>query len=467
ASWLARPLAATTAATIGGCADTVPSRVLTADPTNYLGVVSGLVAGDQLQHAGGTYTSGLPIDGLTGAEEDCIVIEGPTSGTPAVFTGRNCCNTVSIRNAAYVVIRRLELDGLGRLGDGVKAESDSTSAHHITLEDLVIRGHGGDQQIVGINTKSPAWNWVVRRNRIEGAGTGMYFGDSDGEDEFVNSLIEHNLIVDTVGYNLQIKHQNGRATGLGMPATGTTILRHNVFSKAQNAATGGNARPNVLFGHWPLTGAGSDDDYLVYGNVFHQNPTGEALLQAEGNVIVYGNLFVNTVGSAVFVQPHNDVPKRIRLAQNTVLASATGLRVSGGDAGFEQRMVGNAVFAATPLVGGTQLDNVTDTLANADNYLVHPDGGLTGTVDRLDLYPLAMALDGTTVALGDLSDHVDWNRDFNGIPRPGSFRGAYAGAGTNAGWLPGLEIKPESPSVVFFDGFEDGTTTSWDQTVPP
>jgi len=35
-----------------------------------------------------------------------------------------------------------------------------------------IHGHGANQQIVGINTKCPAWNWVVRRNVIADAGTG-------------------------------------------------------------------------------------------------------------------------------------------------------------------------------------------------------------------------------------------------------------------------------------------------------
>jgi hypothetical protein len=458
---LAGGAGATTVAEIGGCAGTVPERTLTATPSDYLSVVAGLGPGDLLQLAAGTYASGLPIVDLHGEPDRCIVIEGPAAGA-AVFTGRDCCNTVSIRDSSYVVVRRLELDGQDRQGDGVKAEAESAAAHHLTLEDLYIHGHGAGQQIVGINTKSPAWNWVVRENVIDAAGTGLYFGDSDGEQEFVNGLIEHNLIVDTLGYNLQIKHQNGRAVGLGMPADAVTVIRHNVFSKAENAAGGGDARPNLLLGHWPLSGAGSDDDYLVYGNFFHQNPTGEALLQAEGNVIVYANLFLNDAGSAVFIQPHNDVPRRIRIFQNTVVASATGLSVVGGDGGFEQRLIGNASFAATPLAGGTQLDNVTDGYAAASAYLVNPDGVLTGDVDRLDLYPLPGTLDGPAIDLSGLAAYADWDRDFNGVPRPGVFRGAYAGEGVNPGWRPALERKPENAVAIFFDGFESGDTGAWD-----
>ena len=70
------------------------------------------------------------------------------------------------------------VDGLGLLGDGVKAEGNASWAHHITIEGLHIVNHGNNQQIVGISTKCPSWNWVIRHNIIEGAGTGMYLGNS-------------------------------------------------------------------------------------------------------------------------------------------------------------------------------------------------------------------------------------------------------------------------------------------------
>ncbi len=455
-----------TAAGYSGCANTVPEQVVAADPGSYLSLLDTLGPGDLLQLAAGTYSDGLPLQDLEGEEDRCIVIEGPASGPPALFTGRNCCNTVSLRDVSYLVIRHLELDGLGRLGDGVKAEGDAQFVHHLTLEDLTIRGHGADQQIVGINSKCPAWNWLVRRNVIEAAGTGMYFGDSDGEAAFVHSLVEHNLVLDTLGYNLQVKHQNSREVGLGAPAAGVTVLRHNVFSKAQGAAGGGNARPNLLVGHWPLSGPGSDDDYLIYGNFFYQNPT-EALFQGEGNVVFYDNLLVNDAGPAVHIQPHNDVPKRIRLVQNTVVAGTTGLAVTGGDPGFAQLVAGNAVFAATPLSGGEQLDNVADSHAAAGSYLTNPDGQLTGPTDRLDLFPLPGQLAGAAIDLSGLTGYAAWNEDFNATPRPGTFRGAYAGEGVNPGWTLALERKPEpAATAIFSDGFESGDLTAWSSAQP-
>lgn len=464
-AFTARPARPQTVAEYGGCAGTVPERVVAGGPATYLALLPTLGPGDLLQLAAGTYEDGLPLTGVSGEPDRCVVIEGPASGPPAVFTGRNCCNTISLSNVSYLVIRQLELDGLDRLGDAVKAESTADWVHHLTLEDLYVHGHGADQQIVGINSKCPAWNWVVRRNVVEGSGTGLYLGDSDGEQPFVHGLIEHNLVVDTVGYNLQIKHQNSRLTGLGQPAAGITVIRHNVFSKAAGGATGGSARPNLLVGHWPLTGPGADDDYLIYGNFFYQNPT-EALFQGEGNVIFYDNLLVNDFGTAVNVQPHNDVPRRIRLFQNTVVASDTGLRVSGGAGGFTQEVTGNAVFAALPLTGGTQSDNVTDSHASASAYLANPDGVIAGASDRLDLYPLPGTLTGPPIDLSGLATYADWDRDFNSAPRPGTFRGAYAGDGANPGWLPALERKPELEADIFADGFETGDSTAWSSTAP-
>ena len=82
--------------------------------------------------------------------------------------------------------------------------------------------------------------------------------------------------MDTIGYNMQIKHQNPRPTNIGMPTgPSKTIIRHNVFSKADNSI-GSSPRPNLLVGHFPLSGPGVDDVYEIYGNFFYQNPT-EAL----------------------------------------------------------------------------------------------------------------------------------------------------------------------------------------------
>jgi Calx-beta domain/Right handed beta helix region len=416
-------------------------------PFNYLSLLAVLQPGDTLQLSSGIYTGGLTFNGRHGQPGLPIAVSGPTSGPAAVFEGRSCCNTVSITDSSYLEIRNLELDGLGKDGvDAVKAEgpngNDSNFAHHITVENLYIHGHDATQQTVGISTKCPAWDWVIRRNVIASAGTGMYLGNSDGSAPFVNGLIEGNLVVDTIGYSVQIKHQNDRPALPGMPASGTTIVRHNVFSKANNASTGVDARPNLLVGHWPLTGPGQDDVYLVYGNFFWANPTGEALFQGEGNLALYDNLFVNNTGPAVWIQPQNDVPREVRVFNNTVVASTAGIRVSGGAAGHQQKVIGNAVFAATPISAADQAGNVVDSQANASAFLAAPGGNPAVTPSTLDLYPKPATLTGAALDVSSFDTLLDWNRDFNALPQNGLFRGAYGGEGTNPGWRPKLERKP-------------------------
>jgi hypothetical protein len=459
---------ATTAAEVGGCEGTIPSTIIDANPGNYRSLLDpGLAPGTLLRLAAGIYPDGLPFNGHHGAENDCIIVEGPDVWPPtARFTVRTCCNTVSIQDSSYLVIRNLEIDGTGDTvsADGVKAETGGNLAHHITLENLFIHHHDLSQQTVCISTKIPAWNWVIRNNVLDTCGTGAYLGNSDGEQELVNSLIEHNLFVNSVGYNMQVKHQNGRNTGIGMPASGRTIIRHNVFSKGTNSSGGADARPNLLLGHWPLTGAGSDDDYLVYGNLFYGNPTGnEPLFQGEGNVIFYDNLLVNTAGAAVRLQAHEDQPRRVRVFQNTVVADDVGISVTNADdTNYEQWIIGNAVFANSPILGGTtEMENLVGTEAAAATYLTAPAGTPGG---GLDLFPLANGLLQGSVTTTGLEGYEDWDRDFNGTVRSLDYRGGYAGQGTNPGWALALERKPDTG--LFADGFESGDTSAWSAAVP-
>jgi hypothetical protein len=59
-----------------------------------------------------------------------------------VLIGRSTHNTIRLRDASYIAVRHLENDGQDRGGDGVNAQGVT---HHITIEDLVIRGVGNDQ----------------------------------------------------------------------------------------------------------------------------------------------------------------------------------------------------------------------------------------------------------------------------------------------------------------------------------
>lgn len=405
-------------------------------------MLAGAGPADRVRLAAGTYLQGLPFTNRNGQPNRCLVVEGPVDGPPARFTGSDSFNTVSFRNASYIAVRNLELDGLDLAGDGVKAEGDAQWSHHITVENLRLVGYGPEQARVGISTKHPAWNWVIRRNTIVGAGTGLYLGNSDGSAEFVGGLIEENLILDSIGYDAQIKHQTGRNTALGIPASADTIIRHNVFSKAQGYSTGNDARPNLLVGHWPLTGDGSTDRYLVYGNLFYQNPS-EALFQGEGNIALYANLFLNRDGPAIHVQPHNDRPQMVEVFWNTVVASTRGVRVTGGEVGYVQRVRFNAVFSGLGISGGVQSDNVSDLFTAAGGYLVDP-GGTIGA--DLSLFPLAGALDGSPLDTTGFDVFLDWNRDFDHLTRAGTLRGAYGTEEGGPNWQLALAMKPGPPA---------------------
>ncbi|MHB1143288.1 MAG: right-handed parallel beta-helix repeat-containing protein [Thiobacillus sp.] len=326
-----------------------------ADAENYRDHLSRLQPGDRLLLDPGDYLQGLPLHHLSGQAGRPIVIEAAHPGAPPRFIARPRANTVSLVDVRHLIVRHLELDGRNLPVDAVKAEGHSRYADFITLEHLFIHDHAASQQNVGISTKCPAFGWVVRANRIERVGTGMYFGDSDGSDPFVAGVIEGNRVTRTLGYNLQIKHQKAR-----LPDGADrhdTVIRYNVFSK-QDTLPGPLARPNVLLGHVPLIGAGSENRYLVYGNLFLHNPS-EALLQAEGRVAVYDNVFINGSGDAIRIQPHNDVPRDMAIFSNTVAASGTGIQVRQGEgAVYRQRVIGNVVAAATPIQGGEAAHNI-------------------------------------------------------------------------------------------------------------
>lgn len=357
-----------------GVAGMAYARTINANPDSYRALLNTLKPGDRMQLIAGDYKNGLPIHHLSGRPDRRIVIAGPRAGR-AVFHARPNANTVSIVDSAYIEIRDLVLDGNNLPVDGVKAEGHAHFAHHITLTNLLILGYGNNQQTVGISTKCPAWGWVIRDNVIIGAGTGMYLGNSDGSDAFVGGVIEYNYIADTLGYNLQIKHQIGRANVPGMPVTAQqTIIRHNVFSKAENGSSGQLARPNVLVGHWPLAGNGENDRYLIYANFFYNNPT-EALFQGEGNIALYNNIFVNPAGDAVHIQPHHDIPKTIVIAYNTIVARGDGVRLlhRPDTATANMTFTHNLIFADRPVTGLADAGNLAQDYASARLYLRRPE----------------------------------------------------------------------------------------------
>lgn len=415
------------ALTVAACLQPMPRGVLAADyaatPQNYVALLRNLQPGDRLRLAPGDYAAGLPVHGLHGTRERVIRIGALDRQQRPRFLARPGHNTVSIVDSGFVEIADLELDGRNLPVDAVKAEGHARYAHHVTLRNLHIVGHGVSQQIVAISTKCPAWEWVIRDNVIVGAGTGIYLGNSDGSAPFVGGLIEGNVIWDSTGYNLQIKHQTARPSLPGMPVERrTTIIRRNVFTKEAGSSTGELARPNLLVGHFPPSGPGAQDTYLVYANFFFRNPT-EALFQGEGNIAFYNNVLINPEGSAVHVQPHNAVPEAVDIFFNTVIARGDGIRVTGGNPAKTQRVRANVVFADRPITAADESENVTGALTDAGALLRAP----YTTGDDMDLRPRPNALPVLRPEAIPRLDLLDAKLDFDGRPRARIVPGAFVG----------------------------------------
>ncbi len=403
-------------------------RMLEAGPDDYRSVLRDLRPGDTLRLRPGTYGRGMRL-GVRGEEERCIVIEAlDPSDPPRIQSGGS--NVVDLEGVAWLKLRNLIVDSEGTPSIfGVALKTPGGPSHHVVIENVRFVGQGGSQQTVAISTKAPAWAWVIRGNLVEAAGTGMYLGNSDGRQPFVGGVIEFNTLVDPIGYGIQIKHQvAGSRDGIeDIPTQTSTVLRYNVVVKRRPAGSDG-ARPNVLLGHFPPSGAGSEDRYLVYGNFLYDNPS-ERLLQSDGSVALYANVLVNPHGDAVSFQRHNGRPRWVWVFLNTVLARGMGIGISRGESGFPQKVLYNAVFAAQPLRlrdGAEGTDNVVGDYEQAAEALVDP-GSLPG--EGLDLHPRSDASDTLMVPIDEamLPDVLDRAYDYDGRQRQGRYAGAYDG----------------------------------------
>lgn len=412
-------------------------RIISGNPASYQALIPNLRPGDTLALQAGSY-GGLYLNGINGTPRAPITITGLDSGPRAVILGSSGSDTVELRRCSYLIVRHLEIDSRNLGGDGVNAHGVN---HHITIDGLYIHGQGDDQQTVGISSNhAPNWNWIIRNTTIDGAGTGMYLGNSDGANPFVAGLVENNLIMNTVGYNIQFKHQKPWPNSPGIPTGKTsTIIRNNVFSKGSNSSGGESARPLLFVGHWPLSGPGQDNVYEIYGNFFYQNPV-EALFQGEGNIAFHHNIMVNDYAApypAISIQPHRDVPRMVRIFSNTVVTRNDGIAVTGGSTEFQQTVIGNAVFGRDPISAKDQSFNIMDTYASASSYVTNP----TAALGALDLFPRIAKLKGPPIDARIFNAFAEYNRDYNGNPDTGEFRGAYSGEGQNPGPLPRLGLK--------------------------
>ena len=434
------------------------ARVITASPADYRALLKTLKPGDTLKLTAGNYPR-LVLDGLNGAPDRWILVTGPVEGSPAVIVGNPKTNTVEILNSSYLAIEHLRIDSRGIPGAfGVSAKGGTSNrTHNIRIANNLFIGQNGGQQTVAISTKVPTWGWVIRNNTILGAGTGMYLGDSDGTQPFVNGLIEDNLVKETLGYNLQIKHQIAIPDENGIPQGPTsTIIRNNVFIRNDQRGPDGD-RPNVLVGAQPESGPGSLNVHELYGNVFFRNHH-EALFQGAGRVSLHDNLFTDGPFTypAVVLRSQAGMPlKAAHVYNNTVFTSGKGIYF-GSRAVVDDSVMGNLIFAVMPISGNimNKADNIVDLPANASRYVVSPSFDLA----TMDFSPLPGKCRGTPLDLSLFHPDTDYTMDFDGVSKISAagaavFRGAYAGERQNSGWLKNERKKlrdesSEPPAVV-------------------
>jgi hypothetical protein len=420
------------------------AREIQADPDTYRKALSQLQAGDSLILAPGTYARGLPLTDRHGTPEHWITVCGPADGS-AIIQQQAEANCVELWNCNHVTIQSLTLQGSGRGGQfGISAKGGAHNrVHDIRIEDCVISDWNSGQQAVGISTKTPTWGWIIRHNIIRRCGTGLYLGNSNGEEPFIQGIIEHNLIHDPIGYCMEIKFQKQRAPVEGMPTEpGSTVIRHNVFVKS-DAPSPDEDRPHLLVGGFPQEGLGAEDRYEIYGNLFFHNPR-ESMLQASGRVSIHDNVFVDCPRpeyAAITLRDH-DLPLRLaHVYRNTICQTARGIRIATvPDQGYA--VVGNLMFAEQPLVlqsGVKPTNNLTFPSSEASQYLTAVGDGI---VD-LDLHPRSSPNPRPALNLTPFANDIGFDRDFDGILEHTAVRyGAYSSLGSAQSWKPSLTRKP-------------------------
>jgi MYXO-CTERM domain-containing protein len=400
---------------------------ISATPSTLDALVPTLKGGDTLHLAAGHYNH-FSVTNLNGASTAWITI---TSDTPqaAIIDADSvpCCNTIQISGSSYVAIQNLLVDGHDVDGAfGVAASDGSGPTHDIRIEGNAFVHHHGSQQHDAISTKTPTWGWVIKNNTISDAGTGLYLGNSTGDDPFIGGLIEGNTVTNPIGYCMEIKFQNPRPTTIaGMPTAPTsTIIRKNVFIKNDDPSPDGD-RPNLLVGGFPATGAGSQDRYEVYGNVFAHNPR-ESLFQASGRVTIHDNVFVDAPATRALLLQDHDLPLELAYVyDNTIYDVGSGI-VFGNSAPQGDGVAGNLIFSPNPSTGpiADHRDDMTDTVANASMYVVAP----SDSPSAFDFHPLAGKCTGAPVDESKFASDTDYAIDFDSKSK-GTFtyRGAFAG----------------------------------------
>lgn len=348
-----RARAALWLAAVAACAP--PPARLVATPDDYQALASDLRAGQTLELTPGVYRDCLALMGLRGRPDAPIVIRGPARGPRPLFLGAGCAQValrrsavVLIEDSRWVTLERLELDGQGARVSGVRAGFGDTPVVGLTLSQLDLHDFDASPQFSAISSFATAWDWRIIGNHITRVGLGMYLGNSNGAAPFIRGEVRGNVVLDPLGYGIQIKHQAPRRPVAGMPPDGSvTRVVGNLIRKAARGLGGEEGRPNLLLGAQPPEGPGRSDRYEVSHNLLLQNDAGdEPLLQGEGNLDVHHNVLLNDFGGGgVLIRPHQGGVGEITVRENTIIARGVGISVEGS---VDPVVRDNAVYALGP-----------------------------------------------------------------------------------------------------------------------
>ena len=288
--------------------------------------------------------------------------------------------------------------------------------------------------------------------------TGLYLGDSDGTQPFVNGLIEHNLIKDTIGYNMEIKDQNSIPDIPGMPGGPTsTIIRNNVFIKNDQPSPDGD-RPNVLVSGVSGHRHGLAEHVRDLWQLLSAQPP-RSPVPGLRTYLAARQYLCRRAGHypAVVLRKQNNPLKIALVYNNTVYTSGKGIYF-GTRAQIYDAVVGNLVFSSAPISGQImqQSDNVVAPVAKAPTYVKSP-----AFAGAMDFYPLAGQCQGGPLDLSNFDTDTDYSLDFNGASKVRAkgapvYRGAYAGEGSNPGWTLAAGMKAPAPPAP-----KRGATVVW------
>jgi hypothetical protein len=162
-------------------------------------------------------------------------------------------------------------------------------------------------------------------------------------------------------------------------------------------------------------------------------------MQAEARLAIHDNVFVSSGPGAINLGDHNGSLVLAYVYNNTIYGPDRGILLRNTP-DEDSALVGNLVFADSGKSGSfaTESGNIFDSVGNADNYVANP----SLVLGQMDFYPVAGQAEGAALDLDAFSAHVDFDVDFNGDDKGArTFRGAYAGDGTNPGWQLDEAIK--------------------------